>query len=143
MKVNKNDFKKLRLLLKGHKISEPHFGDRVKTTVSKNTKKSLNGSLDKNITKYKKHSNISDNKSFKGTPQRCIDFSAYLSNIKQSRNKISNMKVGQKSLKSNTTFNSVEKSNKKWGSKTKLKMSGNKKSKLHDYKSLKVGLLRL
>lgn len=30
MSLNKDDFKKLRQLFKGHKISEPNFGDRIK-----------------------------------------------------------------------------------------------------------------
>jgi len=38
---------KLRQLFKGHKISEPNFGDRVKNKVTKSSKKELNHSCDK------------------------------------------------------------------------------------------------
>lgn len=43
----KGELKKLRHLFKGHKISEPNFGDRVKTSASKVSQKSLNRSCDK------------------------------------------------------------------------------------------------
>jgi len=81
----------LRHLFKGHKISEPNFGDRTKINSTKVTKKSLNRSSEKVVKKkgYKGSSQM-NKKSYKGTPQKIIDFSSYLKKTKKnSRNKYS------------------------------------------------------
>lgn len=59
---------KLRQLFKGHKISEPNFGDRVKCKIYKT--KNLNRSVDKNIKKKSKRVSGIDAKSYKGTPKK-------------------------------------------------------------------------
>lgn len=107
-------------MFKGHKISEPNFGDRVKTKNSKSTKKSLNHSIDKNIKKrVKKTSAQLDKKSYKGTPQKIIDFSAYLKNSK--KNSRNNYQTINK--------NEISKSGSALGSKKKKKSPKNIKHK--------------
>ena len=51
---NKDEFKMLRQLFKGHKISEPNFGDRINNKNLKGSKKILNHSNEKNIKRKQK-----------------------------------------------------------------------------------------
>lgn len=79
-----DDFNKLRLFFKGHKISDTNFGDPLTTKNIKSCKKSLNISMDKSGKKrHRKPVNYIDNKSYKGTPKKVIDFAAYLSGNKK------------------------------------------------------------
>jgi len=77
-----------------------------------------------NVKKYKRHQvKLNDSKSFKGTPQRCIDFTAYLSS---SKNDIT---------ESNNDKHSIDNTLKKYNSNSKLKQpSTEKKSSRYDYK---------
>ena len=51
---NKDEFKMLRQLFNGHKISEPNFGDRINNKNLKGSKKILNHSNEKNIKRKQK-----------------------------------------------------------------------------------------
>jgi hypothetical protein len=110
---------KLRQLFKGHQISEPHFGDRIKHKHTKLSKGLLNhSSCDKKVKKYKKQA-ISINSS-KAENKNYLSISL-LSKPDQ--------------VKNHSMVNSIEKSRKKYSSKVKLKQSTPTTNiRLHDYK---------
>lgn len=115
MKGNKEEFKKLRQLFKGHKISEPNFGDKMKASIDSSKIKTLNKSLDKNLKSKSKPKQASQiyTKSYKGTPKRWIDFTAYLNSSKKiSRNNLQTITKNDIS-KSNSAISSNQKVNKK------------------------------
>lgn len=91
--------------------------------------------------KYKKHtSRVNETKnSFKGTPQRYIDFKSYLNSTKVDKNKNSNLSVSTLSKsdpwKHSSLSSSIEKTRKKYGSKVKAKKAPiSINVRLHDYK---------
>lgn len=76
--------------------------------------------------KLSKQALLNDSKSFKGTPQRYIDFTQYLSTIKTDKNQLSVSVFNNKpeSTKNSAAFQSLDKiSGKKSHSKTNLKGS--------------------
>jgi hypothetical protein len=126
----------LRHLFKGHKISEPNFGDR-NHNVSKPFKKALNNSLDKKFKKktHKKPLNYTDLKSTKATPKKYIDFTAYLNNNKKKHAMSSFNKIKKRepiitsiSKESNGSRNKMKNELSKSDSSLKSSQSRNKKS---------------
>ena len=124
MKGNKEEFKKLRQLFKGHKISEPNFGDKMKANIDNSKSKNLNKSLDKNLKSKVKPKQTSQiyTKSYKGTPKRWIDFTAYLNSSKKiSRNNLQTITKNDIS-KSNSAISSIQRKKKIVWSKQKQVM---------------------
>lgn len=82
----REDFNNLRRLFKGHKISEPHFGDRKNSKGSNMIMKGTHANSEKHSAKKKvARKNISnEKKSHKATPQKVIDFTAYLNKTNKS-----------------------------------------------------------
>lgn len=132
----KDEFKKLRHLFKGHKISEPNFGDKVKSTISKSSKKSLNHSCEKNSKKKQKKLGVPvDNKSYKGTPKKWIDFTAYLnSSKKNSRNNFQYITKNDIS-KSNSAIHPMSTKHKKQAWLAKQKESMDKILNKYDFRT--------
>jgi hypothetical protein len=103
---DREDFHNLRRLFKGHKISEPHFGNRKgsKGKIRSAVKGKEIERVGKKLVKGAKKVGSSDKGSHKSTPQKFIDFTAYLNQKKKSMkypstNLSQNSKVVKKSQK--------------------------------------------